>query len=101
MPLTAYTMLVGCWRSSAPAIPFVIGFSGYYSKDSIVAQALSFYQRRIRRTAAVFFDAAGRRRGITAFYMFRLWFMTFAGKPRDHHVYDHAHESPPSCTSRW
>ena len=31
---------------------------------------------------------------ITAFYMFRLWYMTFAGKPRDHHVYEHAHESP-------
>src|SRR5262249_11299894 len=29
-----------------------------------------------------------------AFYMFRLWFYTFAGEPRDHHVYEHAHESP-------
>jgi NADH-quinone oxidoreductase subunit L len=27
--------------------------------------------------------------------MFRLWFMTFAGEPRDHHVHEHAHESPP------
>jgi NADH-quinone oxidoreductase subunit L len=26
--------------------------------------------------------------------MFRLWFYTFAGEPRDHHVYEHAHESP-------
>ena len=26
--------------------------------------------------------------------MFRMWFMTFTGKPRDHHVYEHAHESP-------
>jgi NADH-quinone oxidoreductase subunit L len=26
--------------------------------------------------------------------MFRLWFMTFAGAPRDPHRYDHAHESP-------
>jgi len=31
---------------------------------------------------------------LTAFYMFRLWFMTFSGEPRDHHIYDHAHESP-------
>jgi NADH-quinone oxidoreductase subunit L len=31
---------------------------------------------------------------LTAFYMFRLWFMTFAGRPRDEHVYAHAHESP-------
>jgi NADH-quinone oxidoreductase subunit L len=31
--------------------------------------------------------------GITTFYMFRMWFMTFTGEPRDHHVYDHAHET--------
>ena len=32
--------------------------------------------------------------GITAFYMFRLWFYTFAGEPRDKELYDHVHESP-------
>ena len=32
--------------------------------------------------------------GITTFYMFRMWFMTFTGPPRDEHVYEHAHESP-------
>ena len=32
--------------------------------------------------------------GITTFYMFRMWFLTFTGKPRDQHVYEHAHESP-------
>jgi NADH-quinone oxidoreductase subunit L len=32
--------------------------------------------------------------GITTFYMFRMWFMTFTGKPRDQHVHDNAHESP-------
>jgi NADH-quinone oxidoreductase subunit L len=30
--------------------------------------------------------------------MFRLWFLTFAGKPRDEHVHDHARESPPVMT---
>ena len=35
---------------------------------------------------------------LTAFYMFRLWYMTFAGEPRDHHRYDHAHESPQVMT---
>jgi len=30
---------------------------------------------------------------VTPFYMMRAWWMTFCGKPRDHHVYDHAHES--------
>jgi NADH-quinone oxidoreductase subunit L len=36
--------------------------------------------------------------GITTFYMFRMWFMTFTGEPRDLHVYDHAHESPWTMT---
>jgi len=29
---------------------------------------------------------------VTPFYMFRCWWMTFMGKPRDEHVYEHAHE---------
>src|SRR5207244_4276236 len=37
--------------------------------------------------------------GITPFYMFRLWYMTFAGDARDHHRYDHAHESPLVMTA--
>src|SRR5207302_1436917 len=36
--------------------------------------------------------------GITAFYMGRMWFMTFAGQPRDEHVFEHAHESPRLMT---
>jgi NADH-quinone oxidoreductase subunit L len=31
---------------------------------------------------------------ITAFYMMRCWWLTFMGKPRNQHVYEHAHESP-------
>ena len=31
---------------------------------------------------------------ITPFYMMRCWWMTFMGKPRDKHVYEHAHETP-------
>ncbi len=31
---------------------------------------------------------------VTPFYMMRAWWLTFMGRPRDHHVYDHAHESP-------
>ncbi len=30
---------------------------------------------------------------VTPFYMMRCWVLTFWGKPRDHHVYDHAHET--------
>ena len=35
---------------------------------------------------------------MTAFYMFRLWFLTFASKPRDHRVHEQAHESPAVMT---
>ncbi len=31
---------------------------------------------------------------VTPFYMMRAWWLTFMGRPRDHHVYEHAHESP-------
>ena len=71
----------------------MIGLSGYYSKDSIIAQALSFWWAN-PRLGGLFFYAALAGAGMTAFYMFRLWYMTFAGKPRDEHVYHHAHESP-------
>jgi NADH:ubiquinone oxidoreductase subunit 5 (subunit L)/multisubunit Na+/H+ antiporter MnhA subunit len=92
MPWTAYTMLVGCLAIAGAGIPFVIGFSGYYSKDAIIAQAMLFKDANPLH-AWLFYAAAGGA-AITAFYMFRLWYMTFAGEPRDHHIYDHAHESP-------
>lgn len=31
---------------------------------------------------------------VTPFYMMRCWWLTFMGKPRDHHVHEHAHETP-------
>ncbi len=92
MPWTAGTMLVGCLAIIGAGIPFVIGLSGYYSKDAILAQALSFAQVNPRHSILFFAVAGGAF--LTAFYMFRLWFMTFAGSPRDHHVAEHAHESP-------
>lgn len=92
MPYTGYTMLVGCLAIIGTGIPFVAGFSGYYSKDSIIAQALSFTNHNpVHR---VLFIAAAGGASMTAFYMFRLWYMTFIGKPKDHQVYEHAHESP-------
>ena len=93
MPYTAYSMLVGCLAIIGAGVPFVIGFSGYYSKDAIIAQALSFWHNNPTH-GAVFFLAAAGGASITAFYMFRLWYMTFAGPPRDQKIYDHAHESP-------
>jgi NADH-quinone oxidoreductase subunit L len=92
MPITAYTMLVGVIAIAGLAVPRVIAFSGYYSKDAIVATAMTFAD--FNRTHFLLFYVPLLGAGITAFYMFRLWFYTFAGEPRDHHVYEHAHESP-------
>ncbi len=93
MPWTAGTMLVGCLAIIGAGVPFVIGFSGYYSKDAILAQALSFSQ--VNPAHSILFLAAAGGAFLTSFYMFRLWFMTFAGEPRDQHVAEHVHESPP------
>ena len=92
MPWTAYTMLVGCLAIIGAGIPFVIGLSGYYSKDAILAQGLVFSNQN-PGWGFLFLVAAGGA-AITAFYMFRLWFMTFAGVPRNADRYEHAHESP-------
>ena len=92
MPWTAGTMLVGCLAIIGAGIPFVIGLSGYYSKDAILAQALSYSQAN--PAWSILFYAVAGGAFLTAFYMFRLWFMTFAGVPRDHHIAEHAHESP-------
>jgi len=98
MPYTAYTMLIGCLAIAGAGIPFVAGLSGYYSKDAIIAQLASFRNANTGGPDALhgwLYYAAVGGAAVTAFYMFRLWYMTFAGEPRDHHRYEHAHESPP------
>jgi proton-translocating NADH-quinone oxidoreductase chain L len=97
MPITAYTMLVGCLAIAGIGIPFVLGFSGFHSKDAIVEQAINF-GRANGGYSWLFVVLPLLGALMTSFYMFRLWFMTFAGKPRDHHRYDHAHESPRVMT---
>ncbi len=92
MPITAYTMLIGCLAIIGAGVPTIVGLSGYYSKDAILAQALHFGKNNVAWNV-MFYVAAGGA-AITAFYMFRLWFMTFVGSPREQHRYDHAHESP-------
>ena len=97
MPITAYTMLVGCLAISGAGIPLLIGLSGYYSKDYIIAQTLSFHWHNPMHSGLLFYPAV-LGAAITAFYMFRLWYLTFVGEPRNEHVAKHAHESPREMT---
>jgi NADH-quinone oxidoreductase subunit L len=87
MPFTALTMLVGVL-----AITGVPLFSGWYSKDAILSQALGYAY--VHREHVLLFIIPVVSVSLTAFYMFRLWFLAFAGTPRDEEVYRQASESP-------
>lgn len=87
MPITALTMLVGVLAIAGT--PF---FSGWYSKDLILSNAMGFGLADPQHILLFILPLVTA--GLTAFYMFRLWFLTFAGQTRDHHVAEHAHESP-------
>ena len=87
MPVTYWTFLIG-----AIAIAGVPPLAGFWSKDEILANAFftGHYTVWIMGTVAAF---------MTAFYMFRLIFMTFHGEMRvDHHAREHIHESPSTMT---
>jgi NADH-quinone oxidoreductase subunit L len=89
MPITFVTFLVA--TLAIAGVPF---FSGFYSKDMILGAALEFGMRKPQHM--VLFLGAIFTAGLTAFYMFRVVILTFFGAPKDHHKFDHAHESPPS-----
>ena len=89
MPITFVTFVI-----ATLAIAGVPGFSGFFSKDMILAAALEFGMKNPAHY--VLFFGALFTAGMTAFYMFRLVIMTFLGEPKDHHKFDHAHESPPN-----
>ena len=68
-------------------------FSGFVSKDRILAGALGYgMEHSIHMIVPILGFAAA---ALTAFYMFRLIYMTFFGAARDEHKHAHAHESPP------
>lgn len=86
MPLTYITFLISTLAISG--IPLT---SGFLSKDGILAGTLAFGKLTGHWLIPIFgFTVAA----LTAFYMFRLVILTFHGEPRDHHKYEHAHESP-------
>lgn len=102
MPITAGTMLVGVIAICGLAIPgtyygYHIAFSGFHSKDEILASSLAFMGEN--SVHFLLFLVPLVTAGITAFYMFRLWFYTFTGEPRDRELHDHVHESPAVMTA--
>jgi NADH-quinone oxidoreductase subunit L len=86
IPVTYWTMLL-----ATLAIAGIPGFSGFFSKDEILAAAgggpyANLWLWLLGLVAA----------GITSFYMFRLVFLTFFGKARYNEKKVHVHESPLS-----
>ena len=94
MPITFVTMLVA--TLSISGVPFV--FSGFWSKDAILGGVLGRAMEWNSVHHYLLFGIALCAAGITAFYMFRLIFMTFFGEPRNQEMHDMAHESPKSMT---
>lgn len=93
LPVTYTTFLI-----ATLALAGVPCFAGYYSKDQIVANALAWgLTRGAAHWVPFLFAATGAF--MTTFYMLRLVFLTFHGEPRDHHKYEHAHESPAVMTA--
>ncbi len=93
MPITAITYLVACLAIAG--FPFTAGF---FSKDMIL-QSLWAGNGYFDFTYKVIFVLLALAALMTAAYMFRSYYLTFEGKPRDQHVHDHAHESPWTMTT--
>lgn len=86
MSITHLTFLLGCL-----AIAGMPPFSGFFSKDEILAAAFS--------KNPVYWGLGVLGALMTAFYMFRLYAMTFQGKFRGTHEQEHhLHESPAAIT---
>ncbi len=88
VPIT--TLLIWIGSLALAGIPF---FAGYYSKDIILESTWAAHS-----SVGEFAWAAGMIAALmTAFYSWRLIFLTFNGPSRaDVHALEHAHESPPS-----
>ena len=86
MKITSITFLIGCI-----AIAGIPGFSGFFSKDEILAGAFG--------ASPLLYGATLFAALLTAFYMFRLYILTFTGKFRGTHDQEHhLHESPRLMT---
>jgi NADH-quinone oxidoreductase subunit L len=89
LKITAFTFLIGCI-----AIAGIPPFSGFFSKDAILLGSFLHKDDGVILYAIALFTAL-----LTAFYMFRLYFITFTGKFRGTHEQEHhLHESPSLMT---
>jgi NADH-quinone oxidoreductase subunit L len=89
LPVTWFTMLVGTL-----AIAGVPGLAGFFSKDEILWRAFS-----LPGGSPLIWGVGVLVAGMTAFYMFRMMFLTFHGKERhDLHGGHTPHESPRVMT---
>ena len=91
MPKTALAYFICTLCIAGASIPIInMGISGFYSKDGIIAGAYNYSSAY----GSLFFWGPTIVAYLTAFYMARSFALTFLGKPRDQHLYDHAHEAP-------
>jgi NADH-quinone oxidoreductase subunit L len=84
MKITSITFFI-----ASLSIAGIFPLSGFWSKDEIVATTQGHPIFMVLTLLIAF---------MTAFYMFRLCFLTFTGRPRNEEKYHHAHESPRSMT---
>jgi NADH-quinone oxidoreductase subunit L len=90
IPITHRTMFI-----ATLAIAGIFPFAGFFSKDAILWETWSREGGAYRFLWYIGYATAL----MTAFYMFRLMYLTFHGRPRmDHAVEHHIHESPKSMT---
>ena len=91
IPVTYVYMWIGSLALAGIGIPGVFGMAGFYSKDVIIESAWA-----AGTGAGSFAFWAGLAAAfMTAFYSWRLLFMTFHGEPRcDERTLAHIHESP-------
>ncbi|CAN5578974.1 NADH-quinone oxidoreductase subunit L [soil metagenome] len=91
MPITFGTFLIASLANAG-----LFPLAGFWSKDEIITGSwASNYFPRLGNVLAI---VALVTAGITAYYMFRLVFLTFFGKPRYDESHIHPHESPAAMT---
>ncbi len=94
IPFTYWSMLIGTLAITGVGIPLTtIGFAGFLSKDAIIESAWAANTQAANVAFWLLVVAAF----MTAFYSWRLMFLTFFGAARGNkHTHDQAHESPKS-----